>query len=174
MTATASIPDGRHLTTSTRVWDGLLAVVTIASVAPLFSGQHLPFTDLPEHLAAACALLHFHDPAYRIAEHYELTFPGTPYVLFHVVLAATTSLLGDRAELAVRVLLAIAGVGVPLSIRRLCRALGSDPRLALFAPLVFWNRALVRPASRFATYTRTPSRAAWARRRCARRWRLCT
>jgi len=121
--------------------DRLLALITLATVLPLFAPRHLPFTDLPEHVAVVSAIAHWNDPTWRVAEHYVMAFPRTPYVLFHFVAGGLTMLLGD-AELVVRLLLALAGIALPLAVRRVLRAMDVDERLALFAPLVFWNRSL--------------------------------
>ena len=128
-------------TEESRRAEWLLAAITLASVLPLFAPRHLPFTDLPEHVAVVSALAHWSDPTWRVAEHYVIAFPRTPYVLFHFLAGGLTMVLGD-AELVVRLLLALAGIALPLAVRRLLRAMDVDERLALFAPLVFWNRAL--------------------------------
>ncbi|MBX3215231.1 MAG: hypothetical protein KF850_24565 [Labilithrix sp.] len=120
----------------------VLALVAAASAAPLLFGRHLPFTDLPEHVAVASSLAHWNDPAYRVAEHYALAFPKTPYVLFHVVVAAIAILTRDP-EIAARILLVAIAIALPFSLRSLLDALGADRRLAVLAPLLFWNRALV-------------------------------
>lgn len=120
----------------------LLIGLTAASVAPLLASRHLPFTDLPEHAAVASAFVHWNDPSFRIAEHYVVAFPKTPYILFHAVAALLAWALGS-AEIAVRVLLVLAGIALPAATRALLGAYGVDRRLALFAPVLFWNRALV-------------------------------
>src|SRR4029077_10702256 len=61
---------------------------------------------------------------------------------YHLSGAVLTALVGDGA-LANRLLLAIAGVAFPFSLRALLRAASRDERLAIFACLPFWSRALV-------------------------------
>jgi hypothetical protein len=116
-------------------------VVALATVLPLFAARHLPFTDLPEHVAVVSSLFHQADPAFRVREHYAFAFPRSQYVLFHVVAAAITMVVRDP-ELATRLLLAAVGLAYPFSLRALLGALRMDRRLAIFGALVFWNRAL--------------------------------
>jgi hypothetical protein len=110
-------------------------------VLPLFAGKHLPFTDLPEHVAVVSSLVHRADPAFHVREHYAFAFPRSQYVLFHLVAAAITIVVRDP-ELATRLLLAVVGIAYPFSLRALLGALRVDRRLAIFGALVFWNRAL--------------------------------
>lgn len=119
----------------------LFGIVAIAGVLPLFASKHLPFTDLPEHVAVASALAHLGDPSFRVAEHYAFAFPRTPYVLFHLVAAALTFVFRD-AELVARGLLVVLGLAFPLAMRSVLGAYGLDRRLAILAVLVFWNRTL--------------------------------
>jgi hypothetical protein len=110
-------------------------------VLPLFAARHLPFTDLPEHVAVVSSLFHRSDPAFHVREHYALAFPQSQYLLFHLVAAAVAMVVRDP-ELATRLVLAAVGLAYPFSLRALLRALRADERLAIFGALVFWNRAL--------------------------------
>jgi len=110
-------------------------------VLPLFAAKHLPFTDLPEHVAVVSSLFHHSDPAFHVREHYAFAFPHSQYVLFHLVATAITMVVRDP-ELATRLLLAVVGIAYPFSLRALLGSLRADRRLALFGALVFWNRAL--------------------------------
>jgi hypothetical protein len=116
-------------------------VVAVATVLPLFAAKHLPFTDLPEHVAVVSALVHRADPSFHVAEHYAFAFPRSQYVLFHVVAAALTFVVRDP-EIATRLLLAAVGLAYPFSLRALLGAMGVERRLAVFGALVFWNRSL--------------------------------
>lgn len=116
-------------------------MVAVATVLPLFAAKHLPFTDLPEHVAVVSALVHRAHPSFHVAEHYAFAFPRSQYVLFHVVAAAITLVVRDP-ELATRLLLAAVGIAYPFSLRALLGALRVDRRLAVFGALVFWNRSL--------------------------------
>jgi hypothetical protein len=110
-------------------------------VLPLFAAKHLPFTDLPEHVAVVSSLFHHGDPAFLVREHYAFAFPRSQYVLFHLVAVAITFVVRDP-ELGTRLLLAAVGIAYPFSLRALLGSLHVDRRLAIFGALVFWNRAL--------------------------------
>lgn len=117
-----------------------LAVSVLAVVLPILTTRYLPFTDAPEHAAVMATLAHWTDPLYSAP--YELAILRSQYLLYHLGGAALTLVVGD-AELANRLLLALAGISLPLAFRALLRAAGRDERLALFACLPFWSRALV-------------------------------
>ncbi len=119
----------------------LLAVLGVVTAVPLFVPHYLPFTDLPEHEAVMSALAHWNDPSMRIATTYTLVLGKSQYLLYHVVGAALTVLLGD-ADLANRALLAGVAMAMPFSFRALLRAYERPEYLAVFAPMIFWNRAL--------------------------------
>lgn len=63
------------------------------------------------------------------------------YLTYHLAGALLTRLSGD-AVLANKLLLAATAIAWPFSFRALLRALGRDPRLALFSPMLFWSRPL--------------------------------
>jgi hypothetical protein len=117
-----------------------LGVSIVSVVAPIVLTRYLPFTDAPEHAAVMATLRHWGEPSF--SGPYELAVLRSQYLLFHLVGALVTALVGD-AELAMRLLLALVGVALPLSFRSLLRAAGRDERLALFACLPFWSRSLV-------------------------------
>jgi len=71
-----------------------------------------------------------------------LALRDTQYLGYHVAGALLTRAGGD-AVLANRLLLAAVGLAWPLALRSLLRALGRDERAAAFAPMIFWNRALL-------------------------------
>ncbi len=112
------------------------------TVLPLWTARFLPFTDLPEHVAAIATLAHWSDPASHVREHYVLALGQSPYLLYHLVGAVFARVSGD-AETAHRVLLTLVGLAFPYSMRSLLRALGRDERLALLAGIPFWSRPLV-------------------------------
>jgi hypothetical protein len=87
-------------------------------------------------------LAHFGDPAWRGAEHFSLAVGRSQYLLYHLIGAGVTALVGD-ALLANRLLLAVAGLTTPFALRALLRALRRDERLAMFACPLFWSRPLV-------------------------------
>jgi len=121
-----------------RAWSAVFAATTLVSTLPLFATRYLPFTDLPEHVAAIATIerLLFGD-----ARGYELALGTSQYLLYDFVGALLAHVIGD-AVTANRLLLASVAVAWSLSFRAVLRAFGRDERLALFAPMVFWNRAL--------------------------------
>jgi hypothetical protein len=109
---------------------------------PLYATRHLPFTDLPEHVATISTLRHWFDASWPDAHIYELSTRGTPYVGYQVLGALLTWCVGD-ALLANRLILSAIALGIPWATRALVLAFGGDERLALFACGAFWCRALV-------------------------------
>jgi len=71
-----------------------------------------------------------------------VAFGHSQYLLFHAVGALIARVVGD-AVLANKLLFAVVAVMWPVSVRALLRALGRDERLAIFAAMVFWNRATI-------------------------------
>ncbi len=121
-----------------RAWNVLFALTTFVSALPLFSTRYLPFTDLPEHLAATATISRL---LFGVAPGYELALGTSQYLLYDLVGAVLTRVVDD-AILASQLLLAAVAMGWAWSFRAVVRAFGRDERLALFAPLAFWNRAL--------------------------------
>lgn len=120
-------------------WYVALWVVAIANALPLLLVRHLPFTDLPEHVAAMATIARLL-PGGGGAP-YVLALGKSQYLLYHLCGALLTRGVGD-AVVANKLLLVAVAMAWPLSLRSLLRALGRDERIALFAPMVFWNRAL--------------------------------
>ncbi|MBS2020720.1 MAG: hypothetical protein JST00_48150 [Deltaproteobacteria bacterium] len=73
---------------------------------------------------------------------YTLALRDSQYLVYHVGGALLTRVLGDAVE-ANRALLVLVAIAWPLAVRSLLRSLGRDDRGAVFAPMVFWNRALL-------------------------------
>ncbi len=130
-------PEGRR--DPARTLSLVLGVLAVANALPLFCVEHLPFTDLPEHVAAMATIARLL-PGGGGAP-YVLALGKSQYLLYHLCGALLTRLVGD-AVLANKLVLALVAVAWPLSMRRLLRAVGRDERIAVFAPMVFWNRAL--------------------------------
>jgi hypothetical protein len=116
-------------------------VSAVGSALPLFATRYPPFTDLPEHVAAIATLAKLL-PGGGGAPTYDVALGSSQYLLYHAVGALLARLFGDPI-LGHRVLLACVALAWPLSLRALLRALGRDPRLALFGCMAVWNRALL-------------------------------
>jgi hypothetical protein len=124
------------------LWKWLLAVGAAFTVAPLWSTTHLPFTDLPQHVAAIGTLRHWFDPAWKAREYFTLALGQTQYLLYYLIGAALAFPFGT-AENANLVLLSLTAIAFPYSLKFLLRALRADTRLALFAIPLFWSQALL-------------------------------
>jgi hypothetical protein len=123
-------------------WRWLLAASALATAAPLWSSAHVPFTDLPQHVAAIATLRHWFDPAWRSREYFTLALGQTQYLLYYLVGALLAVPFGT-AERANLVLLSLTAIAFPYSLRSLLRSLRQDERLALFACPLFWSQALL-------------------------------
>ena len=124
------------------LWTWLLGACAAATVVPLWSAAHLPFTDLPQHVSAIGTLRHWWDPYWKSSEYFTLAFGQTQYLLYYLVGAAFAFPLGT-AERANLVLLSLIAVAFPCSLRVLLRALRADTRLALFGCTLFWSQSLL-------------------------------
>jgi hypothetical protein len=124
------------------LWAWLLRACALATVIPLWSAAHLPFTDLPQHASAIGTLRHWWDPEWRSQEYFTLALGQTQYLLYYLAGAALAFPLGT-AERANLVLLSAIAIAYPFSLRSLLRALRVDTRLALFACTLFWSQALL-------------------------------
>ena len=124
------------------LWKWLLRACAAATVVPLWSAAHLPFTDLPQHVAAIGTLRHWWDPVWRSQDYFTLALGQTQYLLYYLLGAALAFPLGT-AERANLVLLSLTAIAFPYSLRSLLRALKADTRLALFAVPLFWSQALL-------------------------------
>ena len=113
-----------------------------ATVVPLWSAGHLPFTDLPQHVSAIATLRHWWDPAWKSQQYFTLELGQTQYLLYYLAGAALAFPFGS-AERANLVLLSAIAISYPYSLRSLLRALGADTRLALFGCALFWSQALL-------------------------------
>ncbi|MCA1826873.1 MAG: hypothetical protein ABR567_13585 [Myxococcales bacterium] len=124
------------------LWTWLLRACAAATVVPLWSAAHLPFTDLPQHAAAIATLRHWWDPVWKSQEYFTLALGQTQYLLYYLAGAALAFPLGT-AERANLVLLSLTAVAFPYSLRALLKALKADTRLALFGCTLFWSQALL-------------------------------
>jgi hypothetical protein len=131
---------GTHGSHVSRAWSIVFWGTAVATALPLFATRYLPLTDVPEHVAVIATLARLM-PGGGGAP-YELALGHSQYVLFHAVGAVIARVVGDSI-LANRLLFALVAVMWPVSARSLLRALGRDERLAIFAAMVFWNRATI-------------------------------
>ena len=114
-----------------------VALICVLPAVVIVACRYPPFTDFPQHAAVAAILDHLGDPGF---DHYELALGRTLYWLPY----ALTWLLGKPlgVELALRVVVALSAISVPLGVLAIVRATERPAAVALLAlPLVF-NRAL--------------------------------
>jgi hypothetical protein len=108
---------------------------------PLLAVRYMPFTDMPEHVAAIATLSRLiGDP--HAAGPYEVSFGSSQYLLYHLV-GALLALAVRDAVLANQILLAVVAVAWCVSLRALLRALGRDERLAIFGAMPLYGRPLM-------------------------------
>ncbi len=97
-------------------------------VVAIWTPAALPLVDLPQHSAQLALWERMQDPSWRFADRFELDW-GTPYLAYYLLGRALAAPLG--VEAAVRCLVTLAALGLPLALRHLLRRRGGDPLLAL-------------------------------------------
>ena len=120
--------------------DGGLPIVwvalTLVALVPVWSQRLLPMLDTPSHLALVRGWHSFHDPAFRIADYYDLRIRPVPYLLFYGSIHLLMYVF--PIEVANKLFLSAYLVVFPLSVLAIARALKRSPWLALGAfPLAF-------------------------------------
>ncbi|MBK6697692.1 MAG: hypothetical protein IPG50_36730 [Myxococcales bacterium] len=149
MTALRSEDEGAAA--MSRAWTLIFRVIALAGALPLALTKHLPFADLPEHVAVIATLRHWWTPSWRSQENFVVEgLLRTQYFLYDLVGAALAFPLGT-AERANFVIVVATAIGFPYALAALLRSLGRDPRLGLFGVLLFWNRALAEGLLPFVT-----------------------
>jgi hypothetical protein len=106
-----------------------VAVAALVS-APAWIVKHPPLQDLPFHLATIRIIKSFHDPAFGFDREFVLTLGRTQYVVYYLLAALFSTVLGLVGANVVLVSLYLGGT--VLALRELLRALGKDERLSLF------------------------------------------
>lgn len=124
------------------IWQWLILACALTTALPLWCADHLPFTDLPQHVAAIATLRHWWDPVWRSQHYFTLALSQTQYLLYYLAGAVLAFPFGT-AERANLVLLSLTAIAFPYSLRSLLRALHLDDRLALFGCTLFWSQALL-------------------------------
>lgn len=136
----ATAPDAAPARRLPRVWSIVFWATAVLTALPLFATRYVPLTDVPEHVAVIATLARLL-PGGGGAP-YEIALGDSQYLLFHAVGAVLARAIGD-AVLANKLLFALVAMMWPISARALLRAFGRDERLAIFAAMVFWNRATI-------------------------------
>jgi uncharacterized membrane protein YhaH (DUF805 family) len=119
-----------------RLFTALFVGMIALHVALLLSARLYPFTDIPDHLAAATIIRHTGEPSNRFAEYYRVdTFmkPNT----FHVAFSSLA--IFPSVELANRIFFALYAALLPLSVLAAIRKLGGNPWFAFLSFLLVYN-----------------------------------
>jgi len=114
------------------VFFGLVAL----HAALILSSRLLPFTDLPDHLAAATIARHIGDPGTPFADYYRVETGLRPNS-FHLIFCGLP--VFPSVELANRIFFALSAVLLPVTILLIIRRLGGNPWLSLLSFLLIYN-----------------------------------
>lgn len=115
---------------------GLALLLCIAAaLVPLWSVKYLPLTDLPQHVAQISIWKNLHDPAFGFDTTFELNW-FTPYLLGYSLARLFAEF--TSALTAVKLVITLAVVAMPLSMYALMRQAGRSPWWSLLGlPLAF-------------------------------------
>ena len=117
------------------VWPLLIALSTVAAIAPLWVSELLPYQDAPEHIAAVRVLADFHTPGPAFDKWFEIDLRRLQYLGFYLPAAAIAKITG--ADAAVRIMLSLIAAATSAAFWIFLGSFGRDRRLAVFAPAVF-------------------------------------
>lgn len=114
---------------------GFLALVSL-SLVPLWSVEHPPLQDLPQHLAAIRVIHDHADPELAFQRYFEIALGRTQYLTYYLVVHWLAYPFG--VPLANKLVLSAAIALLPYAQRSLLASIGRDQRLALFSlPLTY-------------------------------------
>lgn len=120
-------------------WTLVFLLLSVGMVYPIWHAKHPPLQDLPQHLAAISVLKNY--PALGLGHYFELQLLRTQYLAYYLLAQLISYLTG--VTLANKILLCSSLIALPWSIASLLKALGRDPRLAIFAFGLTYNAHLV-------------------------------
>jgi hypothetical protein len=119
-----------------RMFGALFLGLIALHLALVLSARLYPFTDLPDHLAAATIARHAGEPSNAFAEFYRVEIFLKPNT-FHLWFCGLA--LFPSVELANRVFFAVYVVLFPLSVLLVVRKLGGNPWFAFLSFLLVYN-----------------------------------
>ena len=91
---------------------------------------------------AAITVLHdFYRPEFRFQEFFEVTLGNTQYLSYYLAVHALAYVFG--VDLANRIVLSLAVIGLPYALRSLLKSLGREPKWSLFALPLTYNAHLI-------------------------------
>lgn len=110
--------------------------LSLLMALPLWLTRHPPIQDWPQHLAAVRVLHSYSDPAFGLEAFFSLTPADTQYLTVYYLAHGLAYLFGITA--ALKLVLSISIVALPLAISSLSKALGRSGSAALLAiPLAY-------------------------------------
>ena len=115
-------------------------VLSVSAWVPMFVTPILPLVDLGVNVGASGLIPQVLFGKGVVAEHYFVNFQLIPYWTVYLFMAFVSAVAGPFVSAKVTVGLALALL--PLSVMRLMRAFGRDPRLGLWAFVLSWDRNL--------------------------------
>lgn len=117
--------------------DWLVVAVALVASAPAWIVKHPPLEDLAFHASTIRVLHSYGDAKFGLAAHYVLTLGRTQYLLYYLLGSGLSTVMSPMT--ANRILLSVYLTGTPISIAVLCKTLGRDERLGLFAVPLLYN-----------------------------------
>lgn len=132
------------------------AVGAVATAIPIFTPEHVPFLDWPQHAAMVAVLAGHGDPSQGFDRYYELHPQVSTYLSFYYAGALLAKLVG--VDLAMRILTVVSMITTPLATASLLRALGRSPWPSLLAFVPAWSWPLYMG---FTTYVLAVPLALW-------------
>jgi len=121
---------------SRKTFIAILAFLILLHIILIATSRLYPFTDMPNHLAAATIYRHHDDPGSRFPEYYRQDLFLKPNT-FHAIFCSLP--IFPSVESANRVFLSLYAVLLPLSVLLLIRRLGGREWFALLSFLVLYN-----------------------------------
>ena len=122
------------------VWPALAALSGALAAVPLWCSHFLPFQDAPQHLAAVTLLAQTGREALLTRPWFEIGFAHAQYTGFYLPAMWLARIVG--ADDAIRILLTLIALAMPLAAWQLLRAFGRDVRLSVFAAPLFHTAPL--------------------------------
>ena len=124
-----------------RLIAGAYALVACSTMLPLWTVEYPAIQDLPQHLAAVRVLFDYGDPQFRFDEYYERTPFSTQYLAYYVIVGVFSKLM--PLTIANKLVLSIALVAIPYSLRSLLGSLRLNRGLSLLVLPLIWNAHLI-------------------------------
>lgn len=113
------------------------ALLSAATVLPIWIGRYLPLLDLPNHLSAMAVWHYYDDPRFDFAQYYTLNLKPLPYWAHYYVVHLLAYVFG--VEGGNRIFLTAYALALPGGAALFARRFNRSPWLALFVFPLVWN-----------------------------------